>query len=235
MERPNGIFPIAARVVFACMMTMAAGLVQALPFSAFHGRLADGTPSDTCTVSGPDKCTMIYNSTLDITILNNWNIGSGTWNSLAPAGSAQALAEEAGVAATGLTGWQLPTGAGVRPAGALNQWLSIWNDVGGTLAGLQAEFDDVPFLGTFWSDSFAGSQGGNNVAWHFVSPIGGSVPSFVTSSHLVVAVRPGDVAAVPEPESLAIVLVGLMAAGIFGRHRKSLDAQVSAIGSPCLS
>jgi len=104
--------------------------------SVFQGRLANGTASTTCTVSGLDKCAMFYNTTLDITILNDWNIGRGFWSATAAAGSAQALAESAGAAQTDFTGWFLPTGDGLQAVGALNQYAYIWNDVGGSLGGI---------------------------------------------------------------------------------------------------
>lgn len=90
-------------------------------------------PATPAPVSGASKCTSFYFTTLDITILNDWNIGMGFWSPTAAAFSAQALAEFAGFAAT-------------------NQYLSIWNAVGGTLAGLEAQFDGVQ-AGFYWSDS----------------------------------------------------------------------------------
>jgi hypothetical protein len=38
------------------------GMAEATP--VFQGRLADGTASSTCTVSGAGKCTMCYDSRL---------------------------------------------------------------------------------------------------------------------------------------------------------------------------
>jgi hypothetical protein len=65
---------------------------------------------------------MFYNTTLNITILNDWGLGSVFWSATAAAGSAQAVAESAGFAQTGLTGWFLPTGDGSQGPGPLNQW-----------------------------------------------------------------------------------------------------------------
>ena len=59
----------------AAAMVALMGAAQAAP--VFQGRLADGTASATCTVSGTGKCAMFYNTTLNITILNDWNIGTG--------------------------------------------------------------------------------------------------------------------------------------------------------------
>ena len=116
-----------------------AGTAQA----AFQGRDATGAASVTCTATGAGKCTYFYDTTLGITILNNWNLGTGAWSAAATLGSAQALAASAGLAASGLTGWVLPTGDGDAAAGALNQYLSIWNSVGGSFAGLSGQFDGV--------------------------------------------------------------------------------------------
>ena len=256
MNRIKRVGSMFSKAVAAGVLLASAGLAQALPlpFPAFEGRNADGSVNNTCTATGAGKCVMIYNSTLDITILNDWNIGTGFWSATAVAGSAQALAESAGFAATGLTGWMLPTGDGVEAEGALNQFLSIWNDVGGTLAGLQSEFDGVQSFG-FWSGSefdaslawvfntdvgstlgglqseFDGVQAGNYwsgseyapvpiVAWLFSAGFGSQNFAVKNNQLFAVAVRSGDVvAAVPEPESLALVLVGLMAAGVARRRR----------------
>ena len=158
---------------------------------------------------------MIYDSTLNITILNNWNIGRGFWSATAAAFSAQWFAETAGFNATGLTGWRLPTGDGLQPAGALNEYLSIWNDVGGSFTQLASEFDGVQ-TDSYWS----GSESDADYAWEFETISGSHFDLLKPSKLLAVAVRSGDVvAAVPEPESLALVLVGLVAAGVARRRR----------------
>ena len=116
---------------------------------------------------------------------------------------------------TGLTGWRLPTGDGSQGAGAQNEYLSIWNDVGNTLANLASEFDGVQ-AGVYWS----GSELDASFAWLFYTFSGGQNFDFKFLQLFAVAVRSGDVvAAVPEPESLALVLVGLVAAGVARRRR----------------
>jgi hypothetical protein len=202
----------AAAATMTALLGMA-GTAQA----AFQGRLANGTPSTTCTVSGASKCTYFYDTTLGITILNNWNLGSGTWSASAASGSAQALAASAGFAASGLAGWVLPTGEGWAAAGALNQYASIWNSVGSTFAGLSDQFDGVQ-TGRYWSGT-VWAQGPTN-AWSFTSFNGGQGVGSQTTPLFVVAVRPGDVAAaIPEPQTYALMLMGLGAVLLARRKR----------------
>jgi hypothetical protein len=200
----------------AAAMVALTGAAHAAP--VFQGRLADGTASTTCTVSGTGKCAMFYNTTLDITILNDWNIGTGFWSATAAAGSAQALAASAGAAQTAFTGWFLPTGDGFAAAGALNQYRSIWSDVGGSLAGLQAQFDGVQ-SGDYWSGTEYAP--GPLDAWLFFTNDGGQILDVKLSALYAVAVRPGDVtAAVPEPQTLALALLAL-GATVLARRRRS--------------
>ncbi len=160
---------------------------------------------------------MFYNTTLNATILNDWNIGRGFWSATAAAGSAQALAASAGAAQTDFTGWFLPTGDGGSVAGALNQYLSIWSDVGSSLAGLQAQFDDVQSY-VHWSGTVFAPNSGR--AWFF-STLVGSRGNFGKDNPLyAVAVRPGDVtASVPEPQTLALALLALGATVVARRRR----------------
>ena len=217
MNRIKKAGTLLAKAVAAGVLMASAGLAQALPFSAFEGRNADGSVNNACTATGLTKCALIYDSTLDITILNDWNIGRGFWSPIAAPGSAQKLAETAGFAATGLTGWRLPTGDFFEPAGSLDEFESIWNDVGGALAGLQSEFDGVQPL-EYWSGSDDAPI--PNFAWYFFTVNGNQGFDVENLQFFAVAVRPGDVvAAVPEPESLALVLVGLAAAGVARRRR----------------
>jgi hypothetical protein len=181
----------------------------------FDGRLASGQPSSTCTVSGIDKCTAFYSPTLDVTILNNWSIGTGFWDAAAPAGSAQALAASAGFAAFGLAGWVLPTGDGNQAPGALNQFLSIWNEVNGSFIGLSSQFDGVDQGSFFWASTLAPPSGGlypsPPTPWFFRA-LSGLQSGGISGINLlnVVAVRAGDVAAaVQEPRVDVLLLAGL--------------------------
>jgi hypothetical protein len=204
----------------ACWVALA-GAAQATP--VFQGRLADGTASSTCTVSGASKCAMFYDTTLDITILNDWNIGTGVWTGSATpaAGSAQALAESAGAAQTDFTGWFLPTGDVGQAAGALNQYRSIWTDVGSSLAGLQSQFDGVQSDNWYWSGTEYAPD--PSYAWGFSSTVGGQYRFGKSNAFYAVAVRPGDVAAdVPEPQTLALTLLALGGAVVTRGRRPAL-------------
>lgn len=194
---------LVSRAVAAATLAAVIGTAQSAP--VFQGRLADGSASSSCTVSGVTKCTMFYNTTLDITILNDWNIGRGFWSAKAVAGSAQAIARSAGFAATGRKGWVLPSGDGMEDGGAENQYGSIWHDVGETVSGLQAQFDGVQ-PAFYWSRTdYEGYLG--SLAWLF----GAGYQRVLGRSReeYAVAVRPGDVAPMPEPQTAALVLLAL--------------------------
>jgi hypothetical protein len=185
--------------------------------AAFQGRDATGAASGSCTRAGATKCTSYYDTILNITILNNWNLGTGTWSANAAPGSAQALAASAGLAASGLTGWVLPTGDRGAAAGALNQYLSIWNSVGSSFAGLSGQFDGVQAV-DYWSGTvFAPNP---SSAWRFRAVSGIQFVGPQTSPLFAVAVLPGDVAAaIPEPQTYALMLMGLGAVLLARRKR----------------
>lgn len=184
--------------------------------AAFQGRNASNQVDMTCTVSGATKCTSFYDTTLGITILNDWNIGIGYWSANADAGSAQAKAAAAGLAATGLSGWVLPTGDGPQPAGAANQFRSIWTDAGSSYAGLSSKFDGVQSY-EYWSGTeYAPSP---SFAWYFYT-FGGSQSTGPKGDGLyAVAVLPGDVALIPEPQTWAMLMMGLGVVTVALRRR----------------
>lgn len=188
--------------------------------SAFEGRLANGTASATCTASGTTKCAMFYNKTLDLTILNDWSIGTGYWSSTAAAGSAQALAESAGASQTNFKGWFLPTGDGNLPAGSGNQFKAILDAAGGSFNALATQFDSVRGS-AYWSGTEYAPE--SNGAWYFMPLYSIQAYEFKNVTNLyALAVRPGDVtAAVPEPQTWALALVGLTGV-LLARRRRAL-------------
>ncbi len=202
----------------AAAATMAALLgVAGTAHAAFQGRLANGAPSASCTVPGATKCTYFYDTMLGITILNNWNLGTGTWSASAAPGSAQALAASAGLTASGLTGWVLPTGNGGAAAGAQNQYKSSWNSVGSSFAGLSGQFDGLQ-TDLYWSGTvFAPNP---SFAWLFIAANGNHFDVNQILPLFAVAVLPGDVAAaVPEPQTYALMLMGVGAVLLAQRRR----------------
>ncbi len=204
------------RLVGRMAMAMAlasTGIAQAS--TVFEGRSASGAVDTSCTASGANKCTMFYDKTLDITILNDWYIGIGMWGNSGVFVSAQDVAKNAGYRATGLTGWVLPTGQGGQ-SGANNQFRSIWDDAGGTFAGLHAQFD-VGSPGVYWSGSEY--MPNSRYGWYFSTH--DALQIVVPGDYVLyaLAVRPGDVAAVPEPQTYATLLAGLGLLGFVARRR----------------
>jgi len=188
--------------------------------SVFEGRAANGSVDLTCTASGSTKCAMFYYRSLDITILNNWNTGTGIWGFPEVPGSAQYLVNRVASELTGLDGWYLPTGDGSQAGGSGNQFLSIWDAAGGTFSGLQANFDGVQ-SGAYWSSSILGL--GDYSAWIFGTDGGGQAAIGFFNYFSTLAVRPGDVApaAIPEPEVYVLMLAGLgLLAGVARRRNK---------------
>lgn len=77
-----------------------------------------------------------------------------------------------------------------------------------------------PFInlqpGTYWT----GSQFGYNIAWMFDFGYGYQNYSYTTSDYYALAVRPGDVAAVPEADTWTMLLAGLGLVGVATRRRQ---------------
>ncbi len=223
--------------VFATALSLALPMTTAHAQTPnFQGRNALNQADATCTADGDGgstRCVSYYHAAQNITILNNWGLGSGDFDPTGSAGSAQLIAEDAGLAATGLTGWTLPSTA---------MFTSIFSAVGGTPLGLDNQFYDASLSRATWwwtadtftpySNSFATYR---RVARNLNGTLDfGSVPYLRLTGELFnyigarpVAVFTGDVlvpveppvTTVPEPSTYALMAAGLAALGLVSRRR----------------
>jgi len=171
---------------------------------------------------------MVYDTTLNITWLQNWNT-NGLMNWTTANNWANNLVYG------GFDDWRLPTSLnadGTGPCGpAINcsdsemghMFYNNWGATGfsafstGSNAANLALFTNVQSF-VYWSGtSFAPNPG---LAWNFSSVNGFQNGSSKSIALFAVAVRPGDVAAsVPEPQTLALALLALGATMVVRRRR----------------
>ena len=179
---------------------------------------------------------MIYDTTLDITWLADWNYartsgfdadGSMNWT------TAKGWADN--LVYGGFSDWRLPSSLNANGSGpcgpAFNctgsemghmfyvNWGATANNsfsTGTNAANLALFSNVVSFI--YWSGTeYVPNQ---SEAWFFNVTQGAQANLTKIGELLAVAVRPGDVAAsVPEPQSLALVLLGL-GAGMVARRRR---------------
>lgn len=135
------------------------------------------------------------------------------WNSSGLKSWADANIWAAGLTAGGAKAgeWRLPE---------RSEYEDLWAEVGGTLIGLQAEFINIQPFG-YWSGTENTTY--PDLAWVFLTSGGGA--GFSSSGDkrgelYAVAVRSVDEAApVPEPQTLALVLLALGASVVARRTR----------------
>lgn len=175
---------------------------------------------------------LIYDTDLNITWLKDWNTAAGssyddgsdpadgrlTWD------SASAWAEN--LVYGGYSDWRLPSAlnadgsapcVGYHCTGSElgHLWYGELDNVAGTDWTNTAPFENVQ-MHIYWLQEPGEDP---ETAWSF-TPNGLQVPDYASWNHFyAVAVRPGDVAAVPEPETCALFLGGL--ALLVGLKRRS--------------
>ena len=162
-----------------------------------EGRTVDGAASQTCTVSGPDKCAAYYYRPLDFTVLNE--AVSGFWSSTSVNGSAQETAATIGYTSTGLAEWVLPS---------LSEYATLFFDLGAS--DWQSHFGSyVPY----WAN--ADHELNPSYTWTFDLTTGSVFykAQFSGRTFSALAIRQGDMpTTVPEPTTL--VLAGLALLGL---------------------
>ena len=173
---------------------------------------------------------MVYDTTLNITWLQNWNInGRMNWT------TANNWANN--LVYGGFDDWRLPTSLnadGTGPCGDIGNLNCSGSEMGhmfynnwgatagnafstGSNAANLALFTNVQSL-DYWSGTEYAPNPGD--AWVFSSSDGYQGFDSKFSALYAVAVRPGDVAAaVPEPQTLALVLLALGATVVARRRR----------------
>ena len=132
------------------------------------------------------------------------------WNSSGKKNWGDAKLWAAGLTVGGATAgdWRLPE---------IDEYADLWNDAGSSLSGLQSKFTGVQ-SSDYWSGTAYAPN--PNYARGFRTFAGYQDYGAKGNALYAVAVRPGDVAApVPEPQTLALVLLALGATVVARRRR----------------
>ena len=156
---------------------------------------------------------MVYDDVQNLTWLHDWNQGAGSsydnGNSTTDGRMTWTNANDwaNNLVYGGFDDWRLPTGDGNQPAGASNEFLSVWNAAGGSPITFQPIFANV-VANYYWSSTeYAPNP---DSVWAFFFPFYGYPLRNEVNVFFAVAVRSGDVAeVVPEPQTMALVILAL--------------------------
>ncbi len=203
-------------LVFSLAAVGAAHAVQLL-----QGRDINGTPV------APDAATAVmeYDPNLNITWLRDWNAkGAMNWNA--------AKTWASGLTVGTFGGWSLPSALnqdGSGPCGPASnctgsQMGYMYYTELGNVAFPEAGYgmsNKGPFQNVqsnfYWSGTGSASAPGS--AWFFRTDFGFQGSFGTNFEFYAVAVRPGDVAGVPEAQTWALMLAGLGAVAVALRRR----------------
>ncbi len=176
-----------------------------------------------------DRGAMVYDSSLSVTWLKNWNVnGPMDW------ASANSWAE--GLNAYGFDDWRLPTALEANGSGPCRGLGCSGSELGymfyanwgaaaggpytlGTNAANLALFFNVVTLGNgaYWTGTPEAQVSGRH--WAFGVVDGAQSTPLDSSALFAVAVRFGDVSAVPEVQPQLLMLLGLGAGLVLARQR----------------
>ncbi len=191
---------VAGAVVAAAAMTL---LLAAPARAALQDRDLDG---DTVVDA-------FYDTDLDITWLRDANVnGQMNWY------EAEAWAE--GFSFAGYSDWRLPTSdtscSGFNCTGSEmgHLWyVELGNPAGGPMTNTGG-FQNLQSYPHYWSSWVDPSN-----AWEFHMRDGLQIRTYPPFPNYALAVRPGDVAAIPEPQTYALLLLGLTGLTVAVRRR----------------
>ena len=228
----------AALGVVVAAATLGAGLAHAVGVPGQGTWEATLQPRD---INGDTVTDAFYDTVLNITWLRNANLNgamnwstSNTWANTLVVG--------------GVGGWRLPKVVDTGPPGCDFSYLGT--DCGFNVQPTTGEMAHLYYLTlgnkAFYDASGIGGQPGSGLtntggfqnlqgfvywsgteyapdqsnAWGFNTPGGSQFNLSKSSSSYALAVRPGDVAAVPEPQTYALMLVGIGALTLALRRRE---------------
>lgn len=192
---------VLAAVVGAGALLLSAGAAQA----ALQDRDLDSN----------GQVDAFYDTDLNITWLRDANVnGAKAWN--------VAVSWADGLSFGGYDDWRLPvsdTCFGVSCVGSEmgHLWyVELGNSAGGPMTNT-GNFQNLQ-SSAYWS----GTEDVSNpiFAWYFNTALGNQAKNGkLTNSYFALAVRDGDVPAIPEPQTYALLLAGLSALAVVARRR----------------